>query len=191
MTTARAGERCEAAVSETIGRLRGKEAKDIQFIPGRRSLTPGLQDETGVQGEGRYRLGARTTAFTYSCVYTPSSDATSGVVLREPGAQAAAASAQRNWQPDMTHVSPDACESAIAATLKSKYPRVGRIAFDSDTRRLRPAAQDRTSLEGQGAVQHAVGMNAVPFRYRCEFAQGSAQVLSASTAEGVDGRFEQ
>ena len=81
------------------------------------------------------------------------------------------------------NVRPEDCETAAASQLKHKYPRVGRIAFGSDSRQMRPAPDDLTSLEGQGAVQRAPGMNAVPFRYRCDIETRSGKVMRVETAD--------
>ena len=87
------------------------------------------------------------------------------------------------WQPDLSNVSPEACEAATAAALKQKYPRVSRIAFGSDTRRLQPAPNDHVGLEGQGALQRAPGMNSAPFKYRCEFEPRSGKIVQVQTSD--------
>ncbi len=179
--TLKAAERCESAVAETIKRMRGRAAQELQFIGAKRNLQPAQDDETGVRGEGRYNSKAGgTISFTYSCAYNAKAGTTSGVMFRETGSERA--QAETNWQPDMTFVSPDACETATAADLKQKYPRVARIAFGSDSRQLRPAADNNASLEGQGAVQRAPGMTAVPFNYRCEFNTRNGRLVSVQTS---------
>jgi hypothetical protein len=177
-----AGDRCESAVADTVRRVRGPQAKEVQFIGAKRALTPNGEEEMGVKGEGRY-WSASTGAvpFSYSCAFNAQTGGTSGVMFRETGATAGATEAA--WQPDLSHLSPDACEAATAVALKDKYPRVGRIAFDSDTRKLRPATDDRTSLEGQGAVERAPGMHSVPFSYRCEVETRSGKVVNVQTSE--------
>jgi hypothetical protein len=179
---AQATERCEGEVADTIKRMRGKDASAVQFTPGARALSPTVDDEIGVRGEGRYRSRGASVAFTYSCSFNAATGATSGVVFREAGDGGAAATAAA-WQPDLTHVSPQACESAIAAVLKDKHPRVGRIVFGSESRKLQPAANSRVDLLGQGAVQPAPGMNAVPFNYRCEIDPRNGRVLQAQASE--------
>jgi hypothetical protein len=178
--TAKAADRCEAAVAETVKRMRGRSAQELQFIGAKRNLLPAQDDETGVRGEGRYSSKASgTTTFTYSCAYNAKAGTTSGVMFRETGSDRSRNDAA--WQPDMTFVSPDACETATAADLKQKYPRVGRIAFGSDSRQLRPAADDHTSLQGQGAVQRAPGMQLTPFQYSCEFDPRNGRIVSVQT----------
>jgi len=177
---ARAAEQCETEVAETVRRMRGRDAQEVQFVGAKRALTPMADDETGVKGEGRYRSAAgRTTPFTYSCSYNLKTGATSGVVFRD----AAAPVAEAAWQPDLTNVSPEACESAAAADLKQRHPRVGRITLGSDSRQVRPGSNGRIVLEGRGAVQPAPGMNAVPFSYSCEFDPRGARVVAVQTRE--------
>jgi len=178
----KAGDRCEAAVAETVKRMRGLDAQHVQFVGAKRALSPAADDdETGVKGEGRYRApNGNSTPFTYSCAFNARTGATSGVMFRET---AGGPNSDEAWQPDLTNVSPDACEAATAVALKDKHPRVGRIAFDSNSRQLRPAPNSHTSLEGKGAVQRAEGMNSVPFSYRCELDTRSGKVVSVQTSE--------
>ncbi len=179
---ARAADRCEQEVAETIRRMRGREAKEVQFIAARRVLTPQADDETAIRGEGRYRAaGGGHVAFTYGCAYRAADDSTSGVVFRETGGPRTAA--EKPFEPDLTNVSPQACESAAAAALKKLHPRVGRINFGSDSRRMEPGENGRVELIGAGSVERAQGMNLIPFSYRCEVDPRSGRVLAVSTKE--------
>jgi hypothetical protein len=179
---AKAGERCEAAVAETVKRMRGRDAQEVEFIGAKRVLSPTDEaEETGVKGEGRYRGPGSSVNFSYSCAYNAKTAATSGVLFRETGgARSGGASTS---EPEIGNVSPDACEAATASLLKQKYPRVDRIVFGSDTRQLRPAPNAHTSLEGQGALQRAPGMSSVPFNYRCEFEPRSGKVLNVQASD--------
>ncbi len=173
-------EQCETAVAETVKRMRGAAAQELQFAATKRSLLPAQDDETSVRGEGRY--SGRTSgshAFTYSCAYNAKTATTSGVMFRETGDRTQAEAA---WQPDLTFVSPEACEAASAAELKQKFPRVARIAFGSDSRQLSPADDAHTQLAGVGAVQRAPGMQAVPFNYRCEIDTRNGRIVSVQTS---------
>lgn len=179
---ARATERCEQEVAETIRRMRGRDAKEVQFIAARRVLTPQADDETAIRGEGRYRAASGAgVGFTYGCAYNAANDGTSGVVFREIGGQRAAA--DKPFDPDLTNVSPQACESAAAAALKKLHPRVGRINFGSDSRRMQPGENGRVELIGAGSVERAQGMNLIPFSYRCEVDPRSGRVLAVKTQE--------
>lgn len=179
---AKAAESCEAAVTETIKEMRGRDASDVQFLKDKRVLAPTTGEETDVKGAGRYRNSAGAAAsFTYGCAYNSKTGATSGIVFRDAGGLRA--SDDKEWQPDLMSVSPEACETAVAATLKSKHPRVGRIAFGSDSRQLRRAPGGRSSLEGIGAVERAPGMNLVQFNYRCEFEPGNGKLVAVQAFE--------
>jgi copper chaperone CopZ len=176
----KAAQHCEDAVAAAIERLRGKEVHDVQFVGATRAITTD-GDDIGVKGEGHYRRAAAIVPFDYSCAFNQTTGGTSGVVFREIGN--AAAAEQAPWQPDLTNVSPEACETAVAALLKDQHPRVAGISFRSDTRRLQPAGGARVGLEGQGTLQRAPGMNPNAFRYHCEFDPRSGKVV---TARAVD-----
>jgi hypothetical protein len=176
---AKAADDCEAAVTEAVKRMRGKDAQDVQYIKARRSLTPSAEDETSLKGEGRYRgPGGRTVPFTYGCALNTKTGATSGVVFRE----LAALTDEKPFQPDLTNVSVSDCEGAAVASLKSKNPRAGRIVLDSESRQLRPAQDERIALEGRGAFERAPGMNSAPFTYRCELEPRSGRIVSVQTS---------
>ncbi|RZU01199.1 hypothetical protein [Rivibacter subsaxonicus] len=179
-----AADACEAAVAETIRGMRGRAAaQDVQFIAARRVALPRTADETAVRGEGRYRGAAgQSRPFTYSCAFDTRSGTTSGIVFKEALA-AAAAGPEKPWEPDLTRLSPEACETAVAAELTGRYPRASRINFQSDTRRLRPAPDARTSLDGLGQLERAPGMNPIRFTYRCEFEPRTGQLLAVQTGD--------
>jgi len=149
-------------------------------VAARRVVTPNDETDVGVKGAGRYRgTGGAGNTFTFSCTFNPQTGLTSGVVLREAGG----AAREAVFQPDLSRLSPEACESAVAQLLKSKHPRVAQIALEPDTRRLQPGADEHTvQLLGQGAVQRAPGMNAVPFTYSCELDARSGRVVGVKTS---------
>ena len=176
-----AGDACEAAVARAVRDARGPAAREIRFIGDQRAVTASPGESIGVKGEGRYAgPSGGAVPFTYTCAFDPASRATHGVLFSDkPAAPPANASARV----DLSRLTPDTCEAATAAALKTKHPRVDRINFGSDSRRLTAATEDRTLLEGRGAVTRAPGMNAVAFSYRCEYDNRSGKVLRVSTAE--------
>lgn len=176
----KAAEDCEAAVAEAVKRMRGREAQDVQFVKTKRVFTASGDEETSLKGEGRYRgASGRSMPFNYGCALNTKTGATSGVVFRELGPPPE----EKAWQPNLTHVSPDACEGAAAASLKSKNPRVGRIVLDSESRRLSRGTDDRIVLEGRGALERAPGMNTVPFTYACEVEPRNGRIVSIQTSQ--------
>ena len=175
---AKAAEDCEAAVSDAVKRMRGREAADVQFIKARRTVTPSTDDETSLKGEGRYRgASGRAVPFSYGCAINTKTGATSGVVFRD-----LAVAEDKPFQPDLTNVSVIDCEGAAVKSLKNKHPRAGRIVLDSETRQLRPAADERIALEGRGALERAPGRNSSPFTYRCEVEPRSGRIVSVQTS---------
>ncbi|HSW22209.1 MAG TPA: hypothetical protein VLJ62_05545 [Burkholderiaceae bacterium] len=176
---AKAADDCEAAVTEAIKRMRGKDAQDVQYVKVKRSVTPSAEDETSLKGEGRYRgAGGRIVPFSYGCALNTKTGATSGVVFRE----LAALTEDKPFQPDLTNVSVSDCEGAAVASLKNKNPRAGRIVLDSESRQLRQAQDERIALEGRGAFERAPGMNSAPFTYRCELEPRSGRIVSVQTS---------
>ena len=181
--SARAQERCEASAAQTLHKLRGKGAQDVRFLPAQRVVAAIDETEISVKGAGRYGAGTGAgagAAFSFSCSFNAKTGVASGVVLREAGA--ASARPEADWQPDLSHVSPQACESAAAQLLKEKHPRVAQIAMEPDTRRLEPGPDGNIVLLGQGGVQRAPGMNAVPFSYACEFDGRSGALVGVKTS---------
>ncbi|MEW6707286.1 MAG: hypothetical protein AB1430_20755 [Pseudomonadota bacterium] len=175
-----AAQRCEESVSSTLQRVRGKAVQDVQFIGAKRALTVD-GDDIGVKGEGLYRRAGASVPFTYSCAVNLKTGATSGVVFKE--APEALAEQSKPWQPDLTNMSPEACEATVAALLKDKHPRVDGIAFLSDTRQLKPAGGALMSLEGQGTLKRAPGMNPNAFRYRCDLDPRNGKVVAARATD--------
>ena len=176
---AKAADDCEAAVTESVKRMRGKDATDVQYIKSKRSITPSAEDETSLRGEGRYRgAGGRVVPFSYGCAINTKTGATSGVVFRE----LVAAVEDKPFQPDLSNVSVADCEGAAVASLKSKNPRASRIVLDGESRQLRPAQDERIALEGRGAFERAPGMNSAPFTYRCELEPRSGRIVSVQTS---------
>src|ERR1700752_4708452 len=81
---AKAADDCEAAVTESVKRMRGKDEPDGEYLKGKRAITPSTDDETSLKGEGRYKgPGGRIVPFTYGCAINTKTGGTSGVVFRE------------------------------------------------------------------------------------------------------------
>lgn len=187
--SAQAVQACEAAVSDSLRTLRGPGVQRIEFDHGRAVLVSPQDDEAPLKGTGRYAGAKGAMPFTYGCNYNLRTGKTNGVVIGDSKAAVGHAPAPvrgqgGNWQPDLERLSPEACEAAVAAALKNKHPRVSRIAFDAQSRQLKPAADpERTWLQGQGGVQRAPGMHAVVFTYRCEFDNRSGALADVQSSD--------
>jgi hypothetical protein len=165
---------CERAVREALGNARGP-AVDVAFnappqaVPGPLGAT-----EQVLRGAGR----SKTRAFTYNCNVDAQSGEVSGVVVRDaPGAQAANV-ARAPAEPDLSHVSPTACESAAAAALSRRWPNGSQIQFDPATRALQQDSATAATLRGQGSLRPQVAAPATHFSYRCELDPRNGRVLA-------------
>jgi len=164
--TAIAAAACERAVQSTLRETRGASAAaTFSAAP---SVVPGAADaaEITLRGAGQVRSAAGSRPFSFSCNYDVATAAVSGVVLRDSAAPAAAPVA-RAVEPDLSHLSPTACESAAAAALKRRWPAVTQITFNPDTRQLSQDADGLASLRGQGSATPTVRDPDMHFSYDC------------------------
>jgi hypothetical protein len=172
---------CEAEVTDTVHQMRPRDAQQFEFIPAKRLLVPSQNDEVGVKGEGRYRRAmGGTVSFTYSCAFNLKTGKTSGAVFNETTHRSAPSAAA--WQPDMSKLSPEDCELAVASLLKDKHPKGGNLAFNSGSRQLKAAANGRVLLVGKGSMERASGMRASALAYQCDMDDRTGRVLQAEVS---------
>jgi hypothetical protein len=182
LPAAAATQACEQAVRSTLRSTRGAAA-DVAFNAPPAAL-PGATDGGDVllRGAGRARSGGNVRTFTYSCTYDTRANSVAGVVLRDAapaGERIAAPQPVRSVEPDLTALSPAACESAAATALKRRWPNVGRIAFNADTRSLVQDSAGTAKLEGQGTAQPQLGNElSSHFTYQCALDARSGRVLA-------------
>jgi hypothetical protein len=173
---------CETAVRSTLRNARGAAA-DVSFNAPP-AAAPGAAEggEMLLRGGGRARSAGSARTFTYSCTYDTKSDSVAGVVLRDAasaGERIPTAAPVRTVEPDLSQISPAACESAAASALKRRWPNVGRIAFNADTRSLVQDSAGTAKLEGQGTAQPQIGSDTSShFRYQCALDAASGKVLA-------------
>ena len=162
---------CERAVREA---LPVAQRADVSFntVP---AVQPRLSDASQTVLRGAGRVKAR--AFTYSCNVDAGSGEAIGVVLRQ--APAAESAARPAVEPDLSQVSPQACESRAAEALKKRWPSVSQISFDSTTRSLRQDAADRAELRGQGHALPTPNSPSTFFDFDCTIDPRDGRVLSA------------
>jgi hypothetical protein len=172
---------CELAVRATLRNARGAAA-EVSFNAPPAAL-PGSADggDLLLRGAGRARSGGSVRTFTYSCTYDTRASGVAGVVLRDavPADERAAAAPVRTVEPDLSQISPAACESAAATALKRRWPNVGRIAFSAGTRSLIQDSAGTAKLEGQGTAQPQPSSDlSAHFRYQCALDAASGRVLA-------------
>jgi hypothetical protein len=181
LPSAAAVQACELAVRSTLRNARGAAA-EVSFNAPPAAL-PGNADggDLLLRGAGRARSGGNARTFTYSCTYDSRANSVAGVVLRDaaPADERAAAAPVRSVEPDLSQLSPAACESAAATALKRRWPNVGRIAFNADTRSLIQDSAGTAKLEGQGTAQPQPSSDlSAHFRYQCALDAASGRVLA-------------
>ena len=171
---------CERAARQVLALPPALQA-DLRF-----NAAPTLQanlsqgDQAVVRGAGRWRAGSAARSFTYSCNVDLRSAEAAGVVVRDttPPAAAAAAPARQPVDPDLSQLSPQACEARAAAALAQRWPRVSQISFDSGTRSLQQDAPGRAELRGQGRALPAPNAPFTYFDFGCVVDPRDGKVLS-------------
>lgn len=170
---------CEAAVTTAIQRSRGAGATQVQFVVPKRAARPvsaaseAVQDS--VQGEGHYQGSGGRMPFTYSCALDTQTHEATGVIFKETDEPAR--HAEKPWQADLAHLSPEVCDSGAARAVKDKYPRAVNVVLSSQSRQLSAAPNNHTYLHGQGHMERAEGMAPSAFTYRCELDTASGKLL--------------
>lgn len=174
---------CEAAVSQAIHKARGKAVQEVQFTQTKHAQAPTPAQvpasDSSIHGEGRYRGTGGTMPFTYSCTLDPQNHAATGVIFKETGE--AARTVEKPWQADLTNVSPEVCEAAVAGAIKEKYPRAVNVVLSSTSRQLMPAPNNHTYMLGQGSMERAAGMSLSAFTYRCELDTATGKFIGVQT----------
>jgi hypothetical protein len=167
---------CQLAVQDTLRDTRGSAATASFTSPPVTVPGPADAAELTVRGTGQARAANSARPFSYSCSFDTRSGTVAGVVLRDVGGPERAATT-RSIEPDLSQVSPAACESAAAGALKRRWPGVAGISFRAETRRLDQQASDRASLRGQGTAAPSVRDPATHFSYDCEIDPRNGRIV--------------
>ena len=172
---------CERAALGTLRETRG--AGTMANFSAAPVLVPGAADATEMtlRGNGQMRTVGGTRSFSYSCTYDTRNDAVAGVVVRDLAPPERAA-ATRTVDPDLSQISPTACESAAAGALKRRWPGVARISFHADTRQLSQEAGGNASLRGQGNAEPSAREPATHFSYDCTVDPSNGRVVAVRIA---------
>jgi hypothetical protein len=168
---------CERAARNTLRETRGAAA--IAVFNAAPTPAPGTADaaEVTLRGSGQVRGASGARAFSYSCTIDARNNEVAGVVLRDAGTPERTAVA-RPVEPDLSNVSPLACESAAAAALKQRWPGVSQIAFNAATRTLAQDSGASADLRGQGTAQPAPNSPSTHFTYHCAIDPRNGRVLA-------------
>ena len=166
---ANAADACERAVRQSLASRAGPAA-ELKFAAAP-AVQPSMSNggQLVMQGAGSWRAGGLLRRFEYSCNLNPRNPEAVGVLIRDltpPSAEAA--SARAVIEPDLTNLSPAACESAAAAALKKRWPAVSQLSFDSSTRRLSQDSPSKALLRGQGKALPSPNAPLTHFEFDCD-----------------------
>ncbi|MEO8836206.1 MAG: hypothetical protein ABI364_05665 [Caldimonas sp.] len=173
---------CERAAMQTLAAPHGRSV-EVSFDP-----APAVQshlsgdNQTVLRGAGRWRGEGGTHTFTYSCNVDPRNLEAVGVVLRDATRPAAPKPAPAPLEPDLSSLSPAACESSAAEALQQRWPRVAKISFDRDTRSFRQPSAILAELHGTGWAQPGPGARLTFFGFDCAIDPRDGQVLRTSVS---------
>ena len=167
---------CERAAQDTLRDTRGAAVSaSFDATP---ALVPGAADaiEVTLRGTGQARAANASWRFSYSCTYDSRTSTVAGMVVRD-AAPAERAATVRAAEPDLSLISPAACESAAASALKRRWPGVAHIIFNNDTRQLSQLSGSSASLRGQGTATPTLQDPATHFGYDCAIDPRSGRVV--------------
>jgi hypothetical protein len=173
---------CERAAQQTLRDTRGANAAASFSAPP--TALPGAADAGQItwRGAGQVRTATGLRPFSYSCNYDTQNAAVTGVVLRDTGAPERTPQ-PRSVEPDLSHVSPVACESAAASALKTRWPNVTQVSFNADTRQLSQDTSGTAHLRGQGSARPSLREPATYFGYDCQIDARNGRVLGLRIAD--------
>ena len=120
--------------------------------------------------------------FTYTCNVDVRSAEAVGLVLRDttPAAAVKAAAPRPPAEPDLSELSPAACESRAVAALKARWPRVSQISFDARTRVFQQPSAESALLHGSGQAVPGGDSATRLFGFDCEIDPRDGRVLKIS-----------
>ena len=169
---------CERAARQSIA-PQAAQSPEVTFDAAP-AIDSGLSGDSQVvlRGSGHWRSPDGPRRFAYSCNVDLRSPESVGLVMRDLTPPGQAQVARARPEPDLSHLSPVACESSAAAALKQRWPRVSQINFDGNTRSLEQDSPSRAALHGQGHALPAPDAPQTHFGFDCEFDPRDGRVLA-------------
>jgi hypothetical protein len=170
---------CERAARQSLA-SRATQAAEVKFA-GRPTAQPHLSSDSQIvlQGAGSWRAASGMRSFAYRCNVDLRTPEAVGLVIRDTTpVPRQATTARKGIEPDLSHLSPAACESSAAAALKRRWPRVSQISFDTSTRSLLQESASKAELHGQGLALPAPGAPAAHFSFDCEIDPRDGRVIA-------------
>ena len=175
-------EACERSARQAVPGS-GRQPVEVSFTAAP-TVQPGptIDGQIVLRGAGRFRAPTGMRSFTYTCNVDVRSAEAVGLVLRDttPAAAVKAAAPRPPAEPDLSALSPAACESSAVAALKARWPRVSQISFDPRTRVFRQPSADSAQLHGSGQAVPSVDSATRVFGFDCEIDPRDGRVLGIS-----------
>jgi len=175
-------EACERSARQAVPNL-GRELVEVTFTsPPTVQPGPSIDGQVVLRGAGRWRAPTGVRTFTYTCNVETKSGEAVGVVMRDttPPPVAKAPPARPPAEPDLSELSPAACESRAVAALKARWPRVSQITFDPRTRVFQQPTASSASLHGSGQALPTADSATRLFGFDCEIDPRDGRVLRIS-----------
>ena len=142
---------------------------------------PPIDGQIVLRGAGRWRGPTGMRSFTYTCNVDPRTSEALGLVLRDTTPVAAkAAPARPPAEPDLSELSPAACESNAVAALQARWPSVSQISFDAGTRVFQQPSANSALLHASGQAKPTLDSPPRVFGFDCEIDPRDGRVLRIS-----------
>ena len=143
---------------------------------------PSIDGQIVLRGAGRFRAPNGVRSFSYTCNVDVKSSEAVAVMLRDTTPQPAvkAPLARAPAEPDLSELSPAACESSAVAALKARWPRVSQISFDPRSRVFKQPSASSALLHGSGKAVPSVDSPIRLFGFDCEIDPRDGRVLGIS-----------
>lgn len=172
---------CERAARQLLA-SKGAPAAEVNFSAAP-TVAPGSAGDTQLllRGGGSYRSTEGLRTFSYNCNVDAATSESVGMVMRDttPASTKGKTVVTAVREPDLTHLSPAVCESAVAAALKKRSLRVSEIGFESATRTVKQTSASTAELRGRGRALPAPGLPYSHFGFECEFDTRDGRLLSS------------
>jgi hypothetical protein len=174
-------EACQQAARQALAGAVAHPA-DVAFV-----ATPEFQaglsndSQTVLRGVARWQSSGGVRSVVYNCSVDPRTMEVIGVVMRDASPVGAdTAPARPPAEPDLSRLSPEACEARAAEALKQRWPRVSEISFDVATRSFQQQSSSKAEFHGSGRAMPDPRSPSTFFAFDCEIDPRDGRVQRAS-----------
>jgi hypothetical protein len=175
---------CEKSVHDLLA-TKGAPVAEVKFV-GSPTPQPRLSGEKQIvlQGAGSWQASSGANTFAYTCNVDAESFEVVGIVMRDtsPASSSKATPVRNSLEPNLSNLSPTACESSVAAILRKRWPRVSEVSFESSTRHLTQSGPNMTELHGRGRALPAPGAATTYFGFDCEIDSRDGRILKTQVS---------